>query len=201
MKLSLVVALVSMLVMAVPGQARQTFAPDAEGFIRNWLVLAPITFEGDAGGVEIDRPFLQDEAGVRPSPGDKARVGFLQRTWTTHQSPDYFIDFFESYGQNGGEYAAGYALAYVHASQDMAVTLAVGSNDQGKAWLNGKVVFTYRDARGLQRDADLHPVTLMKGQNILMLKVVNEVNSWQACARFLKGDTPVRDITIALAPQ
>ena len=199
MKVSLVAALVSVLMM--PVQVRQTFSPDSEGFIRNWLILAPITFEGETGSVEIDRPFLQDEATARPSPGDKARVGFLQRIWTAHQSPDYFIDFYEAFGQNGGEYAAGYAVAYIHASEDMAVTLATGSNDQGKAWLNGKVVFTYRDARGLQRDADLHPVTLSKGQNVLMLKVVNEVNNWQACARFLKGDTPVRDLTIALAPQ
>lgn len=199
MKLSLVAAFVS--VMILPAQVRPTFVPDAEGFIRNWLVLAPITFESDSGATEIDTPFIKSEATVRPAPGDKQPVGFLARTWTAHQTLDFFIDFYESFGQNGGDYAAAYALAYVIAPADMPVTLAVGSNDQGKAWLNGKLVFTNREARGLQRDADRYAVTLVKGQNVLMLKVVNEVNNWQACARFLRGDSPVRDITIALAPQ
>jgi hypothetical protein len=44
-------------------------------------------------------------------------------------------------------------------------------------------------------------VSLVKGQNVLVLKVVNEVNNWQGCARFLKDDAPVKNLRIALAPQ
>ena len=35
--------------------APQTFSPDPEGFIRNWLVLAPIAIEGESGASEIDK--------------------------------------------------------------------------------------------------------------------------------------------------
>ena len=44
-------------------------------------------------------------------------------------------------------------------------------------------------------------VTLAQGQNVLVLKVINEVNNWQACARFLQGSAPVKNLRIALAPQ
>jgi len=44
-------------------------------------------------------------------------------------------------------------------------------------------------------------VTLLKGQNMLVLKVVNEVNNWQACVRFLKDGQPVTGLRIATAPQ
>ena len=66
------------------------------------------------------------------------------------------------------------------------MTLALSSNDQGKAWLNGKQVFRFAETRTLEKDTDLTDVTLVKGQNVLVLKVVNEVNNWQGCARFTK---------------
>ena len=54
MRASLLVALVSLIVPA----AQQPLSPDAEGFIRNWLVLAPIAIVGESGATEIDRDFL-----------------------------------------------------------------------------------------------------------------------------------------------
>jgi hypothetical protein len=53
----------------------------------------------------------------------------------------------------------------------------------------------------LEKDADKVPVSLVKGQNVLVMKVINEVNSWQACARFLNGTTPVTNLKISLTPQ
>ena len=43
--------------------APQTVTPDADGFIRNWLILAPISFD-DSGAAAIDHPFLDDEPGI-----------------------------------------------------------------------------------------------------------------------------------------
>jgi len=186
------------LVLFVP----QAASPDAEGFIRNWLVLAPIAIEGDQGASEIDRDFLKGEADARPKPGDTVPVGPGQSvTWTTHQTSDYFIDFLQSFGKTRGEYVAGYAVAYVMADSDMKVTLALSTNDQGKAWLNGKQVFKFSETRVLEKDTDKVDATLVKGQNVLMLKVVNEVNNWQACARFLNNGAPVTGLKIATSPQ
>ena len=181
--------------------AAQTSSPDAEGFIRNWLVLAPITIDGESGATEIDTDFLKGEATITPKAGDKVKIGPQELVWQAHQTADYFIDFLQSFGKTRGEYVAGYAVAYVVAGEDMKVTLALSSNDQGKAWLNGKQVFKFVDTRTLEKDTDRAEVTLSKGQNVLVLKVINEVNNWQGCARFLKDGVAVKNIQISLAPK
>ena len=133
--------------------------------------------------------------------GDKVTVGGQELSWTVHQTSDYYIDFLKSFGQARGEYVAGYAVAYIVADEDMNVTLALSTNDQGKAWLNGKPVFKFTETRVLEKDTDLTDVTLAKGQNVLVLKVINEVNNWQGCARFLKGGMPVKNLGISTSPR
>jgi hypothetical protein len=34
-----------------------------------------------------------------------------------------------------------------------------------------------------------------------VLKVINEVNNWQACARFLKDGAPVKNVQVSIAPK
>jgi uncharacterized Zn ribbon protein len=197
MKASPIVAFLT----AVFLQAPQAFAPDAEGFIRNWLVLAPIAIEGESGATEIDRDLLKGEAAIRPKAGDRVTVGGRELTWREHQTSDFFIDFLQAFGKERGEYVAGYAVAYIVADADMQVTLAVSSNDQGKAWINGQQVFKFAETRTLEKDTDSAQVTLAKGQNVLVLKVINEVNNWQGCARFVKDGAAVKNIKVLLAPQ
>ena len=101
MKASLLVAFLGALLVPAP----ETFSPDADGFIRNWLVLAPIAVQEDSGASEIDK------------------------------------------------------------------------------------------------DTESADVTLAKGQNVLVFKVINEKNNWQGCARFTKDGAPVKNIKISLTPQ
>ena len=195
-------ALLAILLISLAAAPPQAASPDADGFIRNWLVLAPIGIEGDQGASEIDRDFIKGEAAARPKAGDVVTVGPGQSvTWTPHQTSDYFIDFLQSFGKTRGEYVAGYAVAYVIADDETKAVLALSTNDQGKAWLNGKQVFKFSETRTLEKDTDKVDVTLTKGVNVLMLKVVNEVNNWQGCARFLKDGAPLTGIKIQLAPQ
>ncbi len=118
-------------------------------------------------------------------------VGGKELTWKAHQTSDYFIDFLQSFGKERGEYVAGYAVAYVVADEEMKVTLALSTNDQGKAWLNGKEVFKFAETRDAREGHRPRGRDARKGQNVLVLKVINEVNNWQGCARFLKGGAPV----------
>jgi hypothetical protein len=175
--------------------------PDPDGFIRDWLVLAPIPLQGQSGADDIDTEFIFAESQPTPRDSDRtAAVGAQDLTWRAHHAPEYFVDFLKAFGQTRGEYVVAYAVTYVTAGEAMDVTLALGTNDQGKVWLNGKEVFKVADARGLERDANRVPVRLVKGRNVLVFKVINEVNAWQACARFLRGDLPVTNLSIALTP-
>jgi hypothetical protein len=194
-------AVLALTTLIAPAPQAQTATMDGEGFIRSWLVLAPIPLDAESGAAEIDRDLVGGEASLKPKPGDTATVALHTLKWTPHQTSDYFIDFLQSFGQTRGEYVAGYAVAYITAEADTPATLALSTNDQGKAWLNGKPVFTFTDTRTLEKDSDQVPVTLVKGQNVLVLKVINEVNNWQACARFLKDGKPLTGITVAAAPR
>lgn len=200
MKACLLAAFLSTAVGVAHAQS-QTFTPDNDGFIRNWLVLAPIAIQEDSGATEIEKDFLGGEAAITPKPGEKVNVNGKILSWTPHQTGDFFIDFLKAFGVERGEDVAGYAVAYVIADAAMKVKLFIGSNDQCKLWLNGTQVIKFAETRTLDKDVDSADVTLAKGQNVLVFKVINEKNNWQGAARFVKDGAPVKNVTIALAPQ
>ena len=107
MKSTLAVALVSAMLLPAP----QTFSPEADGFIRNWLVLAPMAIDGESRASEIDKEFLPGETSVAPKARDKVAIGGKVLTWTPHQTSDDYIDFLQSFVAKRGEYVAGYAVA------------------------------------------------------------------------------------------
>jgi hypothetical protein len=194
-------SLICVCLAAILIPSAETFSPDADGFIRNWLVLAPIAIQEDSGASEIDKDFLKGEAAITPKGGDKVTVDGKELTWKAHQAPDYFIDFLQAFGKERGEDVAGYAVAYVIADEEMKVRLSIGSNDQSKVWLNGKPIVKFAETRTLEKDTDGGDVTLVKGQNVLVFKVINEKNNWQGCARFMKDGAGVKNIKVSLAPQ
>ena len=189
---------VSVTAMILPAE---TFSPDADGFIRNWLVLAPIAIQEDSGASEIQKDFLGGEATIKPKPNEKVNVNGKILTWTPHQTSDYFIDFLTAFGAERGEDVAAYAVAYVIVEDEMKVTLSVGSNDQCKAWVNGKEILKFVETRTLEKDTDKGDVTLVKGQNVLVFKVINEKNNWQGAARFIKDGAGVKNVKISVTPQ
>jgi hypothetical protein len=194
MKATLAIAVL----LALPAQ--EASSPDGEGFIRNWLVLAPIPIEEGSGAVEIDKPLIDGEAKVKPKAGDKQKAEGKELVWTAHKSAEFFIDFLAAFGKDRGEDVCAYAVAYVNADEEMKVKLAIGSNDQVKAFVNGKEVAKFAETRTLEKDTETAEVTLTKGQNVVVLKVINEKNNWQGCARFLKDGAPVKNIKISLTP-
>jgi hypothetical protein len=190
-----------LLVALAGAPAQDSFSPDSEGFIRNWLVVAPIAIEEGSAATDIDREIVKGEAALKPKAGDKVKVDSKEFTWKAHKTADFFIDFLASFGAERGEDAAAYAVSYVWADAEMSVKLAVGSNDQCKAYLNGKQILKFTETRTLEKDSDTAPVTLAKGQNVLVFKVINEKNNWQGCARFIKDGAGVKNLKISLTPQ
>ena len=188
------------LLVAALAPAPDTFGTDGEGFIRNWLVLAPIPVEEGSGGTEIDKEFVKGEATLAPKAEDKVKVEGKDLAWKAHQAADFYVDFLQAFGKERGEDVCAYAVAYVLAEEEMKVKLSVGSNDECKAWVNGKQIVKFVETRTLEKDTDSGEVTLVKGRNTLVFKVINEKNNWQGCARFLKDGTGVKNIKISLTP-
>lgn len=175
---------------------------DDEGFVRAWLLLAPIPLASDSPAEELDKEQLAKEKDLRPKEGDKAKAGDKELVWKPVKAAEYFFDINEALGEPQSNVAA-YAVVYLESeAEHKGVTLSMSSNDQGKAFLNGKEVAKNAAPRGIEKDQDkAEGLTLVKGTNVVVLKVINESNNWQGALRFTMADgKPVKDLKVKLAP-
>ncbi len=79
--------------------------------------------------------------------------------------------------------------------------LKVGSDDQAKVYLNGEVVLVQQETTPLGKDKYSTNVSLKKGVNVLVFKVVNEKMEWSGCARFTTRTAQiVRNLKASTAP-
>jgi hypothetical protein len=203
MRTTLVVALGSILMIVGRAPAEDTFKPDNEGFIRHWLVLAPLAFGDVQTGTEaLAKEQVRNEAKLQPKEGDKVKVGDKEFTWKKHKSDSHLLDLNALLGQQT-ENSVAYAVCYVIADQKMPnLTMKTGSDDQAKVYLIGKEVFKNEEARAAEKDQDSTPnLTLNKGINTIVFKIVNETADWAGCVRFTDQDgNPVKNIKVTLTP-
>lgn len=183
--------------------ATNEFAPDKEGFIRDWLLLAPIQLASDSDGAEaINKDQVADEGLLKPKAGDKVTVGGKELAWKKIKATDYYFDL-NAILNKDTEKTVGYAVAYVRADAERSnLQLKMGSNDQGKVYLNGKLLLKNAEPRPLDQDSDVaRNVTLNKGVNVVVFKVFNEGNDWQGCLRFTDATgKAVTGLVIQLEP-
>jgi hypothetical protein len=173
-----------------------------DGFIRDWLVLAPFALPEDMGSDEIDKKQIAGEGDLKPKAGDKQKVGDKEGTWKAATAKEYNLDLHEVLGARN-EDALAYLVTYVVADKELpGLIMGVGSNDQAKIWVNGKEVHKFSDTRAIEQDSDQVPgVTLKAGVNVIVFKVINQKNDWAAALRFLeKPGKPVTGLVVKTAP-
>jgi hypothetical protein len=183
----------ALLLPLVAAAADDKASVNDEGFIQRWLVLAPIPLaDGQSGADGLEKQQLKDEAKLKPKAGDKVKVGDKDLTWKEHTCKEHLLDFNDLLG-NTTEDSVAYAVSYITAPEEMkGVKMKTGSDDQCKVWLNGKEVFKFTEPRAADKDQDTTDVTLQKGVNVLVVKVVNEKMDWSFCVRFTdKDDKPL----------
>ena len=183
-------------------RAAETLRPDPAGYIRDWVMLAPIPLpEAESCADLVLKEQIKGEAALRPKAGDKTRIGGREMTWQTITASTNYFDF-NAVLKTVNDHAAGFMVTYIECDREMPnLTVAVASNDQGRIYFNGVDIYAFTEARPLMLDADKGRVSLKAGVNVIVFKVVNEQNSWQGAMRFLDKDgNPVRDLKIKVAP-
>jgi hypothetical protein len=173
---------------------------DDEGFIRTWLLLAPIPLPEGEPSEAIDKEQVKGEAKLAPADGEKVKVGDKELTWKKVTADDYFFDVNKVLGDET-EKSMAYAVTYVVAPDDIAdAVLKVGSDDGCKVYVNGKEVGKATDDRPFEKDQDAFKgVALKKGVNVVVFKVVNNGGEWQGSARFVdKDDKPIAGLKAQL---
>jgi hypothetical protein len=176
--------------------------PDAEGYIRDWVMLAPVAIpDGETCAEALLKEQIPNEAKVQPKAGDKLRVGGKELSWRNVSAATNYLDLNETL-KSINDHAAGYMVTYIECDQETPdVVLAVASNDQGRIYFNGVDIYAFTEPRPLMLDQDKGKVTLKKGTNIFVFKVTNEQNAWQGAMRLLdKSGAPLKNVRIKLAP-
>jgi hypothetical protein len=181
----------------------QSGKPDTNGYIRDWLMLAPVSIgEENLGTDFIDKDQIEKESTLKPKAGDKLKVKDKEFAWKSVKGKEAVIDLNAELGAPH-ENAAGYLVAYVVCDNDIAdLNMLVGCNDQGRIYLNGKEVFIHTEPGPLEQDAHkVEKLTLVKGVNVIVFKIINDTNNWQGCLRFTdKSNKPVTGFTVKLTP-
>jgi hypothetical protein len=207
---------ISGLAIATAPDGSGAVAPDAEGFARHWLVAGPFEYKPRpyARG-QLDRKQVPNEERLAPRPGQTTWVNTGGIPWTAHKAKDYFLDL-DAFQKTMRKYVPpariegndtlftvlGYAVAYIHAPREMPGLIAkIGANDHGKLYVNEKVVAVKTEAGKLERDAASGKVSLKKGLNTVVFKLVNAGDFWSGCLRFVDEDgKPVTDLEVRTAP-
>src|SRR5579859_5869274 len=123
------VVLAALAGQAVPGGGASGI--NEEGFITNWLLLAPIRLEDNQSGTDaLGKQQIKDEAKLQPKAGDKVKADGKELVWKAYKAKEHLFDFNDFLGAQT-EDCVGYAVAYIHAPDALkGVKLQIGSDDQ-----------------------------------------------------------------------
>ena len=182
--------------------AADSLHPDADGYIRDWLMLAPVALpEGESCAEALLKEQVPNESALRPKAGDKVKIGGKELTWRNVTASTNHFDINESL-KSINDHVAGYMVTYIECEKETPnVILAVASNDQGRIYFNGVDIYAFTEARPLMLDADKGRITLKKGLNVMIFKITNEQNAWQGSMRLMDSSgAPLKSIRIKLNP-
>ena len=157
-------------------------------WITDWLLLGPVHLKADKNESKFLPGFNNDhlskyggEAKYKAKLGKKVKIGDEAFVWKEFSAKDSVISLDEAVSKES--YVFAYAYTEIHAEEPGNYILSLGTNDGGKFWLNGELVWEHPVARGCKPDDDLVPVALKKGVNRLMLKIEEKGNRWEFCVR------------------
>jgi hypothetical protein len=184
-----------------------TLAPDAQGFIRRWLVLEPIRRAGSLGDSAVQAAVRTDAPPgpltAVPRDGDTVSVGGAALVWHAVDTSLYNVNLyhFAHALSRPTSNVLFWAVTVVDAPRDIPdVRLAIGSNAASVWWLNGtEVIGIYGDRQTVVDDGVSKRLTLRKGPNIIRAAVINAGGATDFCARFLdEAGRPVKGFTVGL---
>ena len=182
--------------------ADEVLCLDADGYIRDWIMLAPIALpEGETCAEALLKEQIPNESALRPKAGGKIKIGAKELIWRNVTASTNYFDFNETL-KSINDHVAGYMATYIECEKETPdVILAVASNDQGRIYFNGVDIYAFTEARPLMLDADKGRITLKKGVNVMIFKITNEQNSWQGAMRLMeKSGAPLKNVRIKLTP-
>jgi hypothetical protein len=185
--------------------------PDANGYLRRWLLLDPITIAVRSNQQLTDsfvqavlkKEYFPNQFTAVPKDGDTVTVDGKQLAWHAFDASGFNVNLYHFARDHGKPpfNAVYWAVTVVNCPREMpGVRLAVGSNSASIWWVNGsEVVDLYGDRHMLVDDGVSKRLTLNKGANVVRCAVVNAPGLSNMCARFLDADgKPLKELIVTL---
>lgn len=147
-----------------------------EGYILVWLGSGPYTLQDKESRQVFDTAFAPEKPEAEDVKWKRLTQGI--GSWD--------INLESTFG--GRDHCAAYLRTSIWSPKEQTAQLELGSDDAVKTWLNGKLVHTNYTNRGLGPRQDIVKITLQKGQNELILKVVDHEGGWAFCCRVRRPD-------------
>jgi hypothetical protein len=196
---------------ALTRAAVSAMPPDANGYLRRWLLLDPVTIPIRSNQQLTDsfvqaalkKEYFPNQFTVVPRDGDTVLVEGRLLVWHALDSSDYNVNLYHFARDRGNPpfNAIYWAVTVVNCRREIrGVRLSVGSNSASIWWLNGREVLDlYGDRHMLVDDGVSKRLTLQKGPNVVRGAVVNAPGLSNMCARFLDPDgRPLKELTVTL---
>mgnify|MGYP003949047057 FL=1 len=157
-------------------------------YILDWRITGPYSVKGK------DAKYVFDTA-LAPEKDSKSVRWKKFKTKSKSERSLWAIEIDSILGPEAN--AAAYAMTKIWAPQNLKVNLEMGSDDHIKAWLNDKKIHESFSNRSLEPRQSIIPVSLSKGWNLIMLKIVNTSGPWGLCCRIRGRDgNPVDGLKI-----
>jgi hypothetical protein len=173
--------------------ATATLAPDADGFLRRWLVLEPIPVNGQlsdsAVRATIDQFRLPGEVGKLPADNDSIPIGGETRRWHALDSRNYNLNLFH-FARGLGQPTSNvlfWVTTVVDAPRALDnVRLAIGSNAASIWWVNEvEVIAIYNDRQTVIDDGVSPRLALRQGRNTIRAAIINAGGATDFTARIV----------------
>jgi len=181
--------------------------PDADGFLRRWLLLEPQPINGQLGQTAVQATVataeFRSQLTALPRDGDTVTVGTTQLAWHAVDTLGYNVNLHHfAYALNKPTSNVLFSVAtLVHAPRELTnVRLAIGSNAASVWWVNGQeVIGIYNDRQTVVDDGVSKRLTLKQGANVIRAAILNAGGATDFCARFLDAEgRPVKGLTVTL---
>jgi hypothetical protein len=185
--------------------------PDADGFLRRWLVLEPFA-KPNRTNQGFTRAYVRDAFAQTTPPGPALAVPRAGQTVTIagqrlqwHALDSQLFDaklfnFAQALGKTTYGVIFRVTTVVVSDREIPEAHLAVGSNSASVWWLNGReATALFGDRRMVMDDGVSPAVTLHKGRNVLQGAIINGPGLSDFCARFVDAaGRPITDLSITL---
>jgi hypothetical protein len=146
---------------------------EAQRFVREWQLIGPFENEGEGGrdkvwGPETDTVDFNKEY--------DSLAGKVK--WRLHKSEMGRIGLDKFFDRPFNESNLAYAVCWVRSDKARTATLATGSDDGIKVWINRKLRIDAAVHREAEPGKDMQKIELKEGWNEILVKVDNRFGRW-----------------------